>query len=96
MDFGIFQMDTIIDRIDVKRNQFLVLTQFGEHTLHHLFPTIDHGLLPQLKDLVLETCQEFGTELREYPWYKLIQGHYQQLARTEPRSLEERGRKTFL
>jgi hypothetical protein len=96
MDFGIFQMDAVIDRIDVKGNQLLTLTQFGEHTLHHMFPTMDHGMLPKLNDIFLETCQEFDAELREYPFYKLIQGQFQQLARTEPRSLEEKGRKKFL
>ena len=87
MDFGIFQMDAVIDRQDLKGNQFMVLTNFGEHTLHHLFPTLDHGLLPQLNAIFLETCNEFDTELREYPWYKLIIGQFQQLNRTQVRKL---------
>lgn len=87
LDFGIFQMDSVIDRKDVKGNQFMVMTNFGEHTLHHLFPTLDHGLLPQLNSIFLETCNEFKIELREYPWYKLIIGQFQQLTRTKVRKL---------
>ena len=89
LDFGIFQMNSVIDRKDIKGNQFMVLTNFGEHTLHHLFPTLDHGLLPQLEPIFLETCNEFKTELREYPWYKLIIGQFQQLTRTKVRKLSK-------
>ncbi|XP_037039204.1 cytochrome b5-related protein-like [Bradysia coprophila] len=90
MDFGIFQLDTVVDRKDVKSSQFLVLTHLGEHTLHHFFPTLDHGLLPQLNDVFLETCKEFDTELREFSWYKLFIGHHAQLARVKTLSVEER------
>jgi fatty acid desaturase len=90
MDFGIFQMDTVIDRIDLKGSLFLVMTHFGDHALHHLFPTLDHALLPQLYGVFFETCKEFEMELREYPFYKLIQGQYMQQARTKPRTLAEK------
>jgi fatty acid desaturase len=90
MDFGIYQLDTVVDRKDVKVSQFLVLTHLGEHTLHHFFPTLDHGLLPQLNKVFEDTCKEFDTELREFSWYKLLIGHHQQLARTKILSIEER------
>lgn len=90
MDFGVFQLDAVVDRVDVKKSQFLVLTHFGEHTLHHLFPTLDHGVLPQLYDVFFETCAEFETQLREYPWYKLILGQFQQINKTKPSSRKER------
>lgn len=92
MDFGIFQLDTVVDRRDVKVSQFLVLTHLGEHTLHHFFPTLDHGLLPQLNDIFNKTCKEFDTELREFSWYKLLIGHHEQLARTKTLSVKERKR----
>lgn len=89
LDFGIFQMASVIDRKDAKQSQFMVLTHFGEHTLHHLFPTLDHGLLPQLNNVFLETCKEFEIELREYPWFELIKGQFQQLARTQIATLSK-------
>jgi hypothetical protein len=35
-DFGIFQMNSVIDRRDTKQSLFWTLTTFGQHTLHHL------------------------------------------------------------
>lgn len=90
MDFGIYQLDTVVDRKDVKVSQFLVLTHLGEHTLHHFFPTLDHGLLPQINKIFDETCKEFDTELREFSWYTLLVGHHQQLARNETLSIKKR------
>ncbi|KAG5676468.1 hypothetical protein PVAND_006300 [Polypedilum vanderplanki] len=89
MDFGVFQMNAIIDRKDVKSSHIVALTTFGHHTLHHLFPTLDHGLLPKLHDTLLETCKEFELELREYPWWPLITGQFAQLIRDKPKSLKE-------
>lgn len=63
------QLDTVIDRIDAKSNQCMVLANFGNHALHQMFPTLDLGLLPQLNDVFLETCKEFEVEMKEYPWH---------------------------
>lgn len=89
MDFGIFQLTSNIDRRDVKQSQFWTLVTFGHHTLHHLFPTIDHGVLPQFHEVFLETCKDFSWELREYSWWPLIKGQFQQLSRTKPKTLQE-------
>ncbi|XP_058823711.1 cytochrome b5-related protein-like [Topomyia yanbarensis] len=84
IDFGIYQIATVIDRSDIKGSQFQVLTSFGHHCLHHLFPTMDHGLLSQLYPVFFETCAEFQLEYRECPWWRMIIGQYQQLARIDP------------
>lgn len=92
MDFGIYQMNAVIERHDFimdKNNHFIAITTFGQHTLHHLFPTIDHGLLKSLWKPLLETCKEFEIELREYPCWNLIVGQFQQLVRDKPLSLKE-------
>ncbi|CRK93345.1 CLUMA_CG006886, isoform A [Clunio marinus] len=89
MDFGIYQLNCVIDRRDVKQSQFWTLVTFGHHTLHHMFPTLDHGVLPQLHDTFIDTCKEFQLELREYSWWPLIVGQFEQLQRTEPRTLKE-------
>lgn len=41
-------------------NLFLATTSFGNHALHHLFPTVDHSKLPLLLPTYIETCKEFG------------------------------------
>lgn len=95
-DFGIFQLNCVIDRRDLKQNQFYTLIAFGHHTLHHFFPTLDHGILPQLHEIFLETCKEFEIELREYSWWPLIVGQFEQLVRESPRSLKEMKRERGL
>lgn len=87
LDYGIYQLSATIDRNDVKSSLFLTLTHFGHHTLHHFFPTLDHAVLPQLEETFLSTCLEFEVELREYPWWKLIVGQFQQLGRNKKRSI---------
>ena len=82
LDFGYIQMGATIDRIQSDTNLFTALSSFGTHTLHHLFPSIDHGLLPQLKDVFEETCNEFDVEMRKFHWYKLMRGQFKQLERT--------------
>lgn len=82
-------MNSVIDRKDVKKNPFLSLSFFGHHTLHHMFPTLDHSFLPQLNELFLDTCTEFDVQLREFPWWPLIVGQFRQLLRTETVTLKE-------
>ncbi|XP_004524738.1 cytochrome b5-related protein isoform X1 [Ceratitis capitata] len=83
-DWGLFQVDTIIDRGDLKGSQFLVLTHFGDHILHHLFPTLDHGILPQLYPILYETLDQFKGKLRECNHLVHLLGQHRQLLRTEP------------
>lgn len=85
-DWGLYQVDTIIDRGDIKGSQFLVLTHFGDHALHHLFPTLDHGILPQLYSILYETLDEFHTQLRECSHLEHIIGQHKQLLRTKHNS----------
>lgn len=74
----------MIDREDLKGNHFLVVTNFGDHILHHLFPTLDHGYLPDLYPILYETVDEFKVELRCQSWASLISGQHLQLVRTDP------------
>ena len=96
MDFGIYQMNAVIERHDFmmnKYNKFINLTTFGHHTLHHLFPTLDHSILHLLQEPLLQTCKEFEVELREYPWWPIILGTIQQILREHPKSLNEQNLK---
>jgi fatty acid desaturase len=89
MDFGIIQLIANIDRADLKKNHFMNLTQFGHNTLHHLFPSIDVGLLPQLSRVLLETCREFEVKTREQPWHSHMAGHLNLIQRTKPLGLHD-------
>lgn len=88
MDFGVFQLAATFDRTDSLDNHFFALTTFGQHILHHMFPTLDHALLPQLRETLFDTCKEFEAELCIYPWYKLFIGQFKQLTRTRALKLK--------
>ena len=86
-------MDTIIDRQELRGNALLTLANFGDHALHHLFPTLDHGILSELYDVFFETLLQFEAECLCYPWFfETIKGQFQQLTRTEPMKLDSHER----
>lgn len=86
-DWGLSQIDAVADRPEINESTFLVLTNFGDHTIHHLFPTIDHGKLKYLYPVLQETCQEFGVEFRLITQWELIVGQFYQLLRMIPNPL---------
>ena len=83
LDYGLYQLRCTIDRAEAKSNLFMTLTHFGDHLLHHLFPSLDHSLLPQLKDTFIETCTEFKEEITECTMLDALIGQFKQLSRTE-------------
>lgn len=54
----------MIDRSDLKGIHFLALANFGDHILHHFFPTLDRGCLTQLYPILYQTVIEFKVELK--------------------------------
>lgn len=82
-DFGIYQIETQIERKEVNENLAISISTFGNHLLHHFFPSLDHALLPQLRPILEETCNEFGIQLREFSTLDSMKAQFQQLGRTE-------------
>lgn len=83
-DFGEFQISTTIDRVEANYNIFTSLAYFGHQTLHHLFPTIDAAVLPQLEDTLMKTCKEFDVDLHgETSMLRATVGQFKQLYRSE-------------
>ena len=62
VDFGWFQLQATKDRKETVKKWWLSPLVFGDHQLHHLFPTIDAGWLPRLYPVFEKTCREFGYE----------------------------------
>lgn len=84
LDFGEFQLSTTVDRVEANRNAFTSLAYFGDQVLHHLFPSIDHSLLPQLKETLVKTCKEFDIDLHPpTTMLKATFGQFKQLYRSE-------------
>lgn len=83
LDYGIFQLGATIDRVEAASNLFVSLTHFGHHILHHMFPSLDHSILPQLNDVFIETCIEFKGDPRDCTMLEAVVAQFQQLSRTE-------------
>ncbi|KAJ3332225.1 Cytochrome b5- protein, partial [Gonapodya sp. JEL0774] len=82
-DFGLFQLEATADRADVYNNGLIpVITTFGDHTLHHLFPTVDHAYHAYLYKELAETCREFGVRFEFTNYRDMITGFYRSLWRT--------------
>jgi fatty acid desaturase len=90
LDFGIYQLGATIDRIETNDNLPIALASFGNHTLHHLFPSLDHALLPQLRGILLETCAEFEWEIKQSTLLHALVEQFKQLGRTHVMSVTAR------
>lgn len=84
-DWGVCQLDTGFD-VTGKSDHFIwKVTTFGDHRLHHLFPTVDHSKLRYLYPIVEETCKEFGVPFEtRSPWNMLL-GHFSVMWKSTPR-----------
>ena len=66
LDFGIYQLAATFDRKNFKhRGTYL----FSDHTLHHMFPTLDNAVLPHLHKELYETCKDFEQEIRDLSFW---------------------------
>ncbi|KAJ4433720.1 hypothetical protein ANN_16031, partial [Periplaneta americana] len=83
-DWGLGQVDAVRDRPEISTSLFLVLVTFGDHCLHHLFPTVDHSYLHLLYPTFYETCKQFGVDYKPFSIFDLIKGQFRQLARNTP------------
>ncbi|KAF5293585.1 hypothetical protein FQA39_LY03070 [Lamprigera yunnana] len=87
IDWGLFQLDAVADRYEITGSTFLVLTNFGDHALHHLFPTLDHSTLKYLYPVFKSTMEQFKVELRMKSQLEMVVGQFQQLSRETPNAI---------
>ncbi|XP_066588603.1 cytochrome b5-related protein-like [Prorops nasuta] len=85
LDWGLLEMDAVRGRSVVDDNDFLVLTNFGSHVLHHLLPTVDHCYLPLCLPALYQTCKEFNISVEKFSQWEHCKGQFKQLLRTEPK-----------
>lgn len=88
LDYGLYQLAATVDRVAMKKHLFIRLTTFGDHVLHHLFPSLDHSVLPHLRETLRETCKDFEAELNECSILQAVIGQFKQLSQTEPIMLD--------
>lgn len=82
-DWGIHQVEALLDRKDINSNVFTVITLFGEHTLHHMFPTLDHAVLKYLHPIFLDLCEKFQANYRMSNQFNMVIGHIKEVMRTD-------------
>uniref|UniRef100_V5GUE1 Cytochrome b5-related protein n=1 Tax=Anoplophora glabripennis TaxID=217634 RepID=V5GUE1_ANOGL len=85
-DWGLSQLDALMERKETTGSQFMVLTNFGDHCLHHMFPTLDHGSLEHLYPIFNDVLDKYGVNLRMISQWDAVIGGFQQLVRVEPNS----------
>ncbi|CAG9812129.1 unnamed protein product [Chironomus riparius] len=88
MDFGIYQMLTTFDRTEANFSIPISILYFGDHVLHHLFPTLDQAILPQLREVLDKTCQEFDVKYIKYGTVKSFFGLLKQMSRTKAKTFK--------
>ncbi|KAG7307965.1 hypothetical protein JYU34_006589 [Plutella xylostella] len=88
-DWGMHELEAVMDRTDVNGNHFTVMTFFGHHALHHLFPTVDHGALEYLYPVLYKNCKKFRGNFRLTSSLDLFIGQLQQCVKTEPNVLKD-------
>lgn len=102
VDFGMLQMEATLDRVELVHPsgkpgggmspQFFRTCSFGDHVLHHLFPTVDAVRLPLLYPAFKDVCFHFGirADVHHYSCFRAGLGFFRQLYRTciNPSKLE--------
>lgn len=62
MDWGTLQLLATGRRPSCDRHLWSAAVIFGQHALHHLFPTVDLCFLYDVEPILKSTCREFGLE----------------------------------
>jgi len=84
------QLDATAEKTDwYHKSLFSVLTTFGAHPLHHLFPTVCHSKLKYLKPIVEETVLEFSEKYPELTQLELYIGTFKQMSRVKKHSTSQ-------
>ncbi|XP_060522312.1 cytochrome b5-related protein-like [Cylas formicarius] len=83
-DWGVSQLDAVMERKEITGSHFLVLTNFGDHALHHLFPTLDHGTLTHIYPVFKKVMDQFDVNLMMVSQVDTVFGAFQQLVKEKP------------
>nr|XP_018907182.1 PREDICTED: cytochrome b5-related protein-like [Bemisia tabaci]XP_018907183.1 PREDICTED: cytochrome b5-related protein-like [Bemisia tabaci] len=84
-DWGLAQIDTTKDNQWLTGNAFFAMILFADHTLHHLFPTVDHSVLKFLYPVFLQTCKKFNVTWKaDDRSFQMATAEFRALARNKP------------
>jgi fatty acid desaturase len=83
MSLTVWSLAAIVNRPAIDANHFTELGYYGLHTLHHMFPTLDHTVLPELQQELSETCKKFSIEIQKSAIISCFTNQFKQLVRTD-------------
>ncbi|PZC85570.1 hypothetical protein B5X24_HaOG216678 [Helicoverpa armigera] len=89
VDWGMHELEAVMDRKDINGSLFTSMTFFGDHALHHLFPTLDQVVLRNLYPVFLEHCKKFRANFRLTSSFDLFIGQMQMAVKENPTLLDE-------
>ena len=85
LDWGVHQLDAGYD-VTGKSDHFIwKMTTFGDHRLHHLFPTVDQSKLQYLYPVVEQTCKDFDVPFETRSAWNMFVGHFNLIWKNTPR-----------
>lgn len=90
LDWGIHQLDTIEQRIEYDDSLFKSITRFGDHAVHHLFPTLDHAELKYIYPILQEHCDKFEMQLKTTDFYGALMNNCKQIMRSIPNDFSKK------
>ncbi|KAI9010183.1 hypothetical protein DFJ74DRAFT_686289 [Hyaloraphidium curvatum] len=79
-DFGLFQMEVTGDKREtylIKNNVWRTivnLTTLSDHTMHHLFPAVDHAYYGLLYPELADACRKFGVRFETRTTAEMVSG----------------------
>ncbi|XP_026280421.1 cytochrome b5-related protein-like [Frankliniella occidentalis] len=85
-DYGLMQLAATGNCTGLRGREslFFSLTHFGDHRLHHLFPAVDHAVLPFLEAALAEHMIQYRLKAAPMTTWEALKGKYLQMARTTP------------
>ncbi|KAI9019130.1 hypothetical protein DFJ74DRAFT_676117 [Hyaloraphidium curvatum] len=88
-DFGLLQLEATSDRVELYAPNHdlmlpFILSTFGDHSMHHLFPTVDHAYHRHLYGDLAEVCNRFGIRFAFTSTWDEIVMFWRQISRIDP------------
>lgn len=85
-DFGLMQLAATSTCTGLRGRTWLLLTltHFGDHRLHHMFPALDHAVLPLLEPALDEHLAQYRLPNVTITSWEALRGKYLQMARNRP------------
>ncbi|KAJ8733394.1 hypothetical protein PYW08_001692 [Mythimna loreyi] len=88
VDWGMHELEAVMDRTDINSSLFTSMTFFGDHALHHLFPTLDNVTLRHFYPVFLKRCEQFRANFRLTSSLDLFIGQLRMAVKENPNVLD--------